>query len=328
MSGVAVGRVAALLLAVWPTLIQFTTVLASEVHFIALSLSAIAAWQVAVARGPRGGWPWLVLAGLILGAATYIRPIALLIPATLALAALLRFARPRGRTVLWPVTMAVLATVIVIAVVSPWSMRNERLFGEPVFMSTNFWPNFWMGNRAGTNGEYMPLPDWVDTMTETERSDALREIALAEVTASPAGFVWRTAWKAVRLHRGETIGVHWNHGVLGTGGLATGLKLLSAGYWFAVLAAGLAGLGLFAARAGLWVAITAPAFALWAYYTAIHAIIVVGDRYHMPAIPMIALFAGFAAVTLAGRGPWGATAGPDARSLPQAVQTAKTAKAR
>ncbi len=285
--GPAEGRIAALLFACWPMGIQFTTVLASELHFIALSLVGLAAWD---RRGLSvTGMAWVAGAGAAFALATYVRPIALLLPAALALAAILRAPRRELPAIL----QAVLATLIIFALVSPWSARNERVLGERAFVSTNFWPNFWMGNHAGTDGEYMPLPPDAPR-DEIARAAHMRDLALQDLRADPGGFVWRTLWKAVRLHERETIGVGWNEaGIVALGGTAavTGLKLLSTAYWYGLLAAGLAGVVVLARRHSAWQALVSVPVWLWLYYTAIHAIIVIGDRYHMPAVPMIVLLA-------------------------------------
>jgi 4-amino-4-deoxy-L-arabinose transferase-like glycosyltransferase len=291
------GRLAALAMALWPLGIQFTTVLASELHFIALTLAALAAWDRV--RGG-AGLVWLVVAGLAFGAATYVRPIALLMPAALAVAALLR----SPRTAVPSILKAAVTTAIIFAVVAPWSARNERILGERVFMSTNFWPNFWMGNREGTNGEYTDLPAEVGGMSETERSDYLREVSLEGLRADPLGFVWRTTWKAVLLHERETIGVAWNgagiEALVGPMG-ATAVKAVSTLYWYGVLAAGLVGAGLLMRRNGWWAGLVSPPVWLWLYLIGVHAVIVIGDRYHMPSYPFIALLAGVALAALMSR---------------------------
>jgi 4-amino-4-deoxy-L-arabinose transferase-like glycosyltransferase len=291
------GRIAALLFALWPVAIQFTTVLASEIHFMALTLAGLAAWDRV-----QGGKAllWIVAAGIAFGAATYVRPIALLVPAALAMAAVLR----APRTALPQVVKAAVATALIFAVVAPWSARNERVLGEPVFMSTNFWPNFWMGNHPGTQGHYVELPAEVAEMGEIERSDYLKDVSIAYLREDPAGFVWRTIWKAVLLHERETIGVAWNNDAIValSGSLgATALKALSTGYWYAALLAALAGMVVLVRDRGGWAALLAEPVWLWLYFTAVHAVIVVGDRYHMPAIPMIALLAAVALARLGAR---------------------------
>jgi len=289
--GEAEGRIAALLFAVWPMAIQFTTILASEVHFMALTLAALACWERA--ERSAAGIALLLLSGAFFAGATYVRPIALLIPAALALAVLLRAPRAAPGAIL----KAAVTTALIFALVAPWSARNERVFGEPVFMSTNFWPNFWMGNHAGTDGEYLPLPAETQGMSEIERSEHMKTLALADLRADPAGLVWRTLWKAVKLHERETIGVAWNEAGIAAllGGMGVmALKLLSTAWWYAVLIAALAGTVVLARRQGIGATLLCTPVWLWGYFTGVHAVIVVGDRYHMPAIPMIALLAAVA----------------------------------
>ena len=292
--GARAGEIAALLFAIWPLAIQYTTVIASEIHFIALVLAGLALWH----RAGRGwsGVATLVLAGVFFAAATYVRPIALLVPAALAVAALLRAPRSAGG----PVLKAAVTTALIFAIVAPWSARNERLFGEPVFMSTNFGVTFWMGNHAGTNGAFAHLPPEVVGMSEPARNDYLLALALDDIRADPAGFVTRTIWKALKLHDRETIGVAWNEAALerlGGGTAVMGLKIVSTLYWYAMLALAFWGIAVLARRHGAWSALLSTPVWLWLYFTAIHAIIIIADRYHIPAIPMVALLA---AVGLAG----------------------------
>jgi 4-amino-4-deoxy-L-arabinose transferase-like glycosyltransferase len=47
---------------------------------------------------------------------------------------------------------AVLAGVLFAALVSPWLIRNERVFGRPVFFRSNFWFEFHLGNYHFSNG--------------------------------------------------------------------------------------------------------------------------------------------------------------------------------
>jgi 4-amino-4-deoxy-L-arabinose transferase-like glycosyltransferase len=47
---------------------------------------------------------------------------------------------------------AALAGVLFAALVSPWLIRNERIFGRPVFFRSNFWFEFHLGNYHFSNG--------------------------------------------------------------------------------------------------------------------------------------------------------------------------------
>lgn len=284
------GRIAAFVFALWPLAIQFTTVLASELHFMALTLLGLMAWDRARHFASVPFWLWSLAAGFAFAGATYMRPIALLVPGLLALAVLLQAPKSSFSSI----AKACVVTVVIFAVVAPWSARNERVFGEPVFMSTNFWANFWMGNHPGTDGGYKQLPPETDTMGEIERSAYLEELSKGHLRDDPFGLVIRTGWKALKLHQRETIGVGWNstvlRGYVGDTGV-TVAKGLSTLWWYAMLLAAFWGIVTLFRRSGLWATLLIPPVWLWGYYTGVHAVIVVGDRYHMPAIPMIALLA-------------------------------------
>lgn len=283
-----VGVIAALLFAIWPLTIQFTTVLASELHFMAFSVMALVTWERSALT--LQGIMHLVLSGIFLAAATYMRPIAFLIPAAIVIASTIRTI-----TVPWQdLARAAGTTALIFLLVAPWSARNERVFGEPVFMSTNFWANFWMGNNPDTSGGYMPLPPETNGMSETERSDYLKGLSLTHLKEAPGAFVTRIFWKSLVLHERETIGVAWNEVSLevlvGRSGV-TLAKLVSTGYWYLMLIGASVGIILLARQTYGWRVVVLPPVWLWLYFTGVHAVIVVGDRYHMPAIPLIAILA-------------------------------------
>lgn len=283
------GRMAALLLALWPVTIQFTTVIASEIHFMAAMMAALYFWEKA-RFGPRSFWAYIALSGLCFAAATFIRPVAQLIPIVLLILAVLRMDRPLWHQLLK--TGVVIA--LIFAAIAPWSARNERVFGTPVSISTNFGPNFWMGNHPGTEGGYAPLPAWTDEMGEVERADALKEEAFAYVRDEPWAFVTRTIWKAFKLHDRETIGVAWNseeiRDLVGISG-ETVLKLVSSLYWYATIALTLAAVFVLGRKGYGYQGLLAPPAILILYLVAVHAVIVIADRYHMPQIPLMALMA-------------------------------------
>ena len=79
------------------------------------------------------------------------------------------------------------------------------------------------------------------------------------------------------------------------------LKAVSTLWWYAVLAAAAWGVVTLVRETGLWATLLVPPVWLWGYYTGVHAVIVVGDRYHMPAIPMIGLLAALGIAALISR---------------------------
>lgn len=291
------GRTAALfalgLTAFWPNLILFNSILSSELYFIALCAAGLLFWE-----RRKEGWLNLLACGLIWGAACYVRPVIILLPFALVLSAW-----GSWRELIRAAGSAVIVVVLIVLTVSPWTYRNYQAFGEPVMVSTNFGPNFWMGNNPETTGRYQKLPTWTHGMGEIERSDRLEEVAVSYIKDEPIQFVVRTLYKVGLLHAYETIGVAWNENAIGqmlgeTGKM--GVKLLSTGYWYGLLVLSFIAIGaLILSRrlSGLF----HPCVLGWGYFTAVHAVIVVEDRYHMSAVPFIALLAGHASSLLVGQ---------------------------
>jgi SAM-dependent methyltransferase len=284
--------------AVWPNLIVFTTVLSSELYFIAFTLLGLWYWE------KRDGRPWLniVLCGVFWGLACYVRPVILLLPVALILPALTR-GLPSVRVA---GLKSVAAIALMLAVVSPWTYRNMQLFGEPVLVSTNFGPNLWMGNNPDSDGGYMSPPKWAEELSEIERSHALGEAAKTYILSDIPGFVVRTLRKAVMLHSRENIGITWNQAAIERGLGSTGvvaMKVIASGYWYLMLIAAVGGVVLLA-RHSVIGALFHPALIGWAYFTAVPAVIVADERYHMPATPFIAILAGSFIAYLLRRAPF------------------------
>ncbi|MEM1430496.1 MAG: hypothetical protein AAGG09_13665 [Pseudomonadota bacterium] len=289
--GPRTGRLAGLFVALWPALIQFVTFPNSELLFTALLLAALWAWGRAGATVSRGAFT-----GLLLGAATLVRPIALLVPVVLAIAPR-PMAEPSSPRLVARSTAALLAFLCIGLVVAPWSLRNQAVFGELVIVSTNFGPNLWMGNNPETTGRYQPLPEDTAQMDEITRDAHLRSEAVAYIRSDPAAFAKRFVTKIGYLFSRETTGVTWNARGLTTRygpGVVAPLKAISTAYWYAMLA--LAGLGvvrLIRQRGALPVFISIPV-ALIGYFAAVHGVIFVSDRFHLPLNPLVAGLAAFA----------------------------------
>jgi 4-amino-4-deoxy-L-arabinose transferase-like glycosyltransferase len=304
---VRVGILAGLLLALWPSQIQFTTVLASEPLFTALILLALVLWN----RKSLNTRLQSVKVGAVLAAAAYVRPTALLMP--------ILFLSWQHLDKNWLAIrqrlIAVLLMLIVIALlIAPWSMRNTYAFGKFTGLSTNGGANLWMGNNPNSVGEYMPLPPIVSSMNEAERDQFLKQQATAHIRENPWLFAKRTAIRVLQVHSRESIGIAWNErGLISRYGrsILLPLKVVNQIYWLLMLGLGLGGLGLLIYRQGWLILLTHPAPALWLYFTAIHAVIVAQDRYHFPSVPMIAVLAAWALYSLGQRIRFSAMAIPD-----------------
>jgi 4-amino-4-deoxy-L-arabinose transferase-like glycosyltransferase len=301
LHGPTVARVAGLLMAIWPAQIQFVTLLSTELFFELLFLAALVVFLAG-----RPSWPVRALiTGLLLGMACLVRPVAMLAPLLFALLVV-----GKERQVLRGGLAAALMLVALYGTLVPWALRNQRVFGEWVWVSANGGANLWMGNNPASSGEYMARPEEYEALPDPERDRVLRKLAMDYIRAEPVAFVTRSLKKLVKLHDRETIGVVWNgdglrarypEAVLGV------VKLGSTVFWWGALALGLLGLGLVVAHVGPWRAALHPPVLLWAYFAAVHAAIVVMDRFHFPSVPFIAILGGLAASCLRARrrgAPW------------------------
>jgi hypothetical protein len=99
-----------------------------------------------------------------------------------------------------------LASLLFFACITPWLVRNYRVFGRPVFLRSNFGAEVRMGNGPGANGTWMyilhPTQDNVQlqryrTMGELAYVEARKQEAYAWIKANPREFVIVTLKKYV-----------------------------------------------------------------------------------------------------------------------------------
>jgi 4-amino-4-deoxy-L-arabinose transferase-like glycosyltransferase len=283
------NRVAVLtawIVALWPLLIQYTSILASELLFTALLMGSLWAWSQSHWRTVPRTLSWSVL---MIGA-LYVRPTVL--PLFVLLPVLDAWQQRRWRATAegW-----LLSAVVGVLLVGPWAARNAQVFGKPVLVSTNFGVNFWMGNNPSTSGGYMdPLP--TAPRHEFEADRYYRQLAWQYIAEEPGQFFVNMAKRARTTFDRESIGVVWNEQGLKQRGLSTlvmPLKAMSAAYWWLVLLAAL--LGLFLAIAARRIDLRQPIWWTAALLVAVPLMTVGQDRYHVPLNPVIAMLAAFAA---------------------------------
>jgi len=286
---------AGLILALWPSQIMYVTVLASELPFTFLTLSALLVWLKNDQQKIRSA----LFAGLLIAAASYIRPLALLLPFVFVVVEI-----ARNRQWQKQVKMLTTAMLVMIILITPWSIRNTNLWGEFVLISTNGPPVFWMGNNPDSDGSYMKLPEWTNSLNEYERAEQLGKLSREYIIDEPLSFIVRSFIKVAKVHSAETIAVHWNEKgiieILGMGALLP-LKIVAQLYWMLILISALVGIFILFYKNPALKVFFHPTFIMWGYFAAIHGIIVSQDRYHFPSVPYIAILSAVAFMFFAGK---------------------------
>lgn len=276
--GPQIAVLAVVILTLWPTLVMYTTISASEIPYLLFTMLAVDAWtlpkrSVLVRAG---------LAGAAIGIATLVRPSAILLPGLLAVCQLALGRRTRAE-LLEQAKAVVVATVMALVLIAPWTIRNYQLLGSFVLVSTNGGVTLWMGNHPGTDGSFADLPEEVVALPEAERSRVLGEQAKAYIRQDPVAFARRAATKLWLLFGNESVGVGWNGGIVERFGETTELflKRFTQLTWALLFSAAMLGVLCHVRRFGLVGTLFAPMVMLIAYHAAIHAVVVSQERYHI-----------------------------------------------
>ena len=280
-----VGLISAWVVAVWPVLIQFTTVYASELIFVFFLLASLRCWKIP--SGPK--WLHASIWGGLMCAATYVRPTSL--PLIFILPVLELICHRNLRAALLALAVALCTAAVLFA---PWVYRNQQLLGSPVLVSVNFGTNLWMGNNPQSNGGYMELPD-IQFANEVERDQYFKKEAVEFIKANPMQYLKLAVRRVLITYDRETIGVAWNEPALrklvGDRGLMV-IKAVSTAYWWLVLTLAVCGVAvlLWRKKANL----LHPLVVVSAFFFVVPILTVGQDRYHMPLNPFLAMFAAVA----------------------------------
>lgn len=290
--GPQAGLWGAVVLTVWPTLIMLTTLLVSEQLFLFLNIAALDVWTA-----PRRGIVVrAVVAGVLLGLATLVRPFAVLLPGVFALGMLLSAGWSRESFKV-QLQLAVLSSIVLLCVLAPWTWRNYQLYGEFVLVSTNGGVTLWMGNSPGSEGYFLTLPESVKGMNDYQTNKFLGAVARQYILDDPVGFVGRTLVKLVRLYNNESIGVLWNmNGITHAFGAeaVTWLKRFTQITWAGIFCLAAIGAVFLARSQGMWRALVSPLSLMMIFFSVVHAVVITGGRYHLVAATQIAALGGLA----------------------------------
>ncbi len=284
------ARIAALALALLPGQVIFAGSAMTEPLFGLLLVAAVYAFARR-ADGPLARDA--VATGLLLAAATYVRPQAILLAPVLALCRHGALARAtRWKTL----RTAALVSAIALSAVLPWSARNCVRLDGCAFVSTNGGSNLAIGAVPRANGRYLVLraeDGCRGVVGEVARDRCWRQVAWRSVRAAP----WRWLKLAfVKLdhtmsYESFPIGYLRESGALAMDDAREQtLRRAITGPWRVLLAFALLALLPIGARRRLDDS-ARLSLATAALMLATHLMFFGGDRYHLPLAPFVAVLA-------------------------------------
>jgi 4-amino-4-deoxy-L-arabinose transferase-like glycosyltransferase len=305
--GTAVGLLAALWIALFPNLIFLTAAALSETLFNFLIMALLAVLVAVEWRKGQIGYGRLAVVGVLLGASTLVRPIALLLIPLLAVVWLFAGAR-------WRRSAAQLGVVLVatVAVIIPWSIRNFVVMDAPVFISANLGDDLCMGNNPGATGTF-ELPDFCfagyDQLKrpefEVRRNDENTRKALKFAIHHPIFELkllrYKAWWTWNNDHDGLVAVESYGDDPFINRHLRTVLARTADNYFFITISLG--GLGLI----GLALSRGDPRRVFFLLATLAFAgvpLVFFGDtRFHVPAMPLLSVTAAWVVVSAASAAP-------------------------
>jgi len=288
--------IAALILALYPNHIAYSALLLSESLFIALLMAGIA-----LLIDARGGIIRLLAAGASFGIGTLVKPQMIVVPALCFAAAWIAGRRrvPSGDII----RRAAIVYLVIAVAVLPWMARNHAVFGRFGILSNNDGINLFIGNNPSANGTYL-LNDTIERAyagapDEPSRNELARRLAIGHLLASPLRAVMLLPAKLWYLYRADAEGFSWAIRSLPPGREAE-QEALAAMKLFAQLCYLLLGAtfvaSLLALRRGMVRHTGTPyhSIGLWIviYFSAIPLVYFGDGRFHFPAIPWMAIYAG------------------------------------
>ena len=310
----------ALVVGLYPEFVGLTPLLWSETLFIFVFLVA----TLALLRLGQNPTPWMALVfGLACGVATLTRPAALgLLPVACLFIASRRSAGMRKGLLL------LLTCIAAAAVIAPWTIRNYRVHGDPLLVTSNIGKNLYIGHAKDT-----PIPfSWRklykldsdpiyqrivrDHPTQSSRSRALTAQAIQNIREQPLRTMVLTVTKLFDLWlpdffvssnvRAGSYGLRWRP-------LWPGMLAITVTLYLVLMMASLAGLWAWRQHP-----LTPWVLAIVIVYSMGHAAVYGASRYHLPLLPLLFVFGvPHLVATIRQRLPWLHRTRPDERITPR-----------
>lgn len=299
------GRVALLLIALYPNHIAYVPLAMTETFYTALLLGGC--WLLVV----RSGWGGLALAGVVFGVAMLVKAQTLVVVPLIFAIRLWREGEAWRRL---PMLVAQGALVVALALltVSPWTLRNHRELGAWVMVSTNGGITLLTGNNDTARGGFTPGDPVVQRLNARSELNELqfdaeaKRLGVAWIAAHPGRFLMLIPMKLAQLW-GPDGDAQWAYelGWPGWARFATlghGLRLLNQGV-YGVMLLGMAAFAVVRLRRrgerliDWWLL----PYGIAAYVSAIAVVFSGQPRFHFPVMPFAAMACGWLVADWLGR---------------------------
>ena len=297
---VYVAALAALLLALLPGFVVYVSLVSTDLLFMTLFTGAYVA-SLRSAESPRPART-AVAVGIVNGALALVRGPGLFMAPVWAWLQW-QTARPR-LSLRRAVLLTVAGTFIVLA---PWMVRNYLLFDRLIFVSANTGVNLWIGNNPNADGAYafprdMSNPLFIYFSDALATEDHAYRLAFEFMRTRPGDALRLLPAKLFFFYNANDYGLHWNRlsarDPAQRGGGVAAFAFVNVVYVMVVLAAGAGVLHLLLgprrtrlAYSGLWIAL---------YWTLIHLPFFGQDRFILPLLPVLTMYAGVGIAALLG----------------------------
>jgi 4-amino-4-deoxy-L-arabinose transferase-like glycosyltransferase len=296
IAGTIAGKVSAFLLVAWPTLVMTAGLASKEMLVLFLVPASLLLFAISLdSASPRRALPIVTLAGLLLGFASLTQPSLLTFPAVL-----LVFIWLRKRSYVKDFGYLVVVIFAMAVVIVPWTLRNHRVLGAWVPISTNGGDVFYRANNPLATGGYTVQGEQdLGNYDELTRNSLGFRLGKHWLYSHPQQFLFLAIRKQILFLGDDAQGAFetLKRG-LGIGGASYALwKGISNAYWIGLWLLILAGLIIHSSDPISQNPLLVTAAVSILYLFAIHSIFESGAKYHQPVAGFLLVLAAQAFVS-------------------------------
>ena len=184
-----------------------------------------------------------------------------------------------------------IATVVSLITISPWTVRNLLVMGEPILTTTNGGYNFYIGNGPGATGAYRGIKEVeFSDFSELDWEREGYKLAINHIVSHPVEWLIVLPKKFFHLWASDWAGVAYTTLPRGYPANTVTLPMMIAQVYWTIIAFTAAVAVFTRPLRAYWMKF--PANLLWltpVYWTFFHMMFHGVGRFHMPLIPLIAI---------------------------------------